>query len=59
MKTLILDIKFNDKYFERAIHHEIFHLIKDSNKNFLMNQFGQNLMMRISIMQNVQLVQIN
>ena len=32
-KTLILDIGFNDKYFERAIHHEIFHLIKDSNKN--------------------------
>ena len=29
----ILDIGFNDKYFERAIHHEIFHLIKDSNKN--------------------------
>jgi len=58
-KTLILDIGFNDKYFERAIHHEIFHLIKDSNKNFLMNQFGQNLMTRNSIMQSVQLVLIN
>ena len=26
MRTLILDIKFNKKYFERVIHHEIFHL---------------------------------
>jgi len=30
MRTLILDIKFNDIYFERAIHHELFHIIKDS-----------------------------
>jgi hypothetical protein len=30
MRTLILDIKFNDAYFERAIHHEVFHVIKDS-----------------------------
>ena len=27
MKTLILDIKFNEKYFERVIHHEVFHII--------------------------------
>ncbi len=27
MKTLILDIKFNENYFERVIHHEIFHII--------------------------------
>ncbi len=32
MRTLILDIKFNKKYFERVIHHEIFHLINDSYK---------------------------
>ena len=32
MKTLILDIKFNDKYFERVIHHEVFHIINDSYK---------------------------
>jgi len=32
MKTLILDIKFNEKYFERAIHHEVFHIIKDEYK---------------------------
>ena len=30
MKTLILDIKFNNKYFERVIHHEVFHVINDS-----------------------------
>ena len=33
MKTLILDIKFEEKYFERVIHHEIFHIINDSYKN--------------------------
>jgi hypothetical protein len=33
MKTLILDIKFNEKYFERVIHHEVFHIINDSFKN--------------------------
>jgi len=27
MKTLILDIKFNGDYFERVIHHEVFHII--------------------------------
>ncbi|MDC0216333.1 putative zinc-binding metallopeptidase, partial [Candidatus Pelagibacter sp.] len=32
MKTLILDIKFNQKYFERVIHHEVFHIINDSFK---------------------------
>ena len=35
MKTLILDIKFDESYFERIIHHEIFHIINDSyKKNF-------------------------
>ena len=33
MKTLILDIKFNEKYFERVIHHEVFHIINDSYKD--------------------------
>jgi len=32
MKTLILDIKFNEKYFERVIHHEVFHIINDKFK---------------------------
>ena len=35
MKTLILDIKFNEKYFERVIHHEVFHIINDSFKDIL------------------------
>ena len=30
MKTMILDIKFNEDYFERVIHHEVFHIISDS-----------------------------
>jgi hypothetical protein len=33
MKTLILDINFNQNYFERVIHHEVFHIINDSYKN--------------------------
>ena len=33
MKTLILDIKFNEDYFERVIHHEVFHIINDSFKD--------------------------
>ena len=27
MKTLIIDIKFNKDYFERVIHHEVFHMV--------------------------------
>ena len=34
MRTLILDINFNQKYFERVIHHEVFHIINDSFKEF-------------------------
>ena len=33
MKTLILDLKFNEKYFERVIHHELFHIIDNSFDN--------------------------
>ena len=33
-RTLILDINFNQKYFERMIHHEIFHMIQKSYTNF-------------------------
>ena len=32
-RTLILDINFNEKYFERVIHHEIFHIIQNKFKN--------------------------
>ena len=32
MKTLIIDLKFNKKYFERVIHHELFHIINDGHK---------------------------
>ena len=34
MKTLIIDIKFNNNYFERVIHHEVFHIINESFKNY-------------------------
>ena len=33
MKTLIIDLKFNKKYFERVLHHELFHIINDSFKD--------------------------
>lgn len=32
MKTLIIDLNFNEKYFERVIHHELFHIINDGYK---------------------------
>ena len=32
MKTLILDINFEKEYFERVLHHEIFHIINDNFK---------------------------
>jgi len=32
MKTLILDIKFNEDYFERIIHHEVFHIVNLQHK---------------------------
>jgi len=31
-RTLILDIKFNENHFERAIHHELFHIVNDNYK---------------------------
>ena len=39
MKTLILDIKFNEKYFKRVIHHEVFHIINDNFKEL----FDENI----------------
>jgi len=38
MKTLILDIKFDERYFERVIHHEVFHIINDSFKEIFDNK---------------------
>ena len=38
-RTLILDINFNPKYFERMIHHEIFHMIQNS----FSNNFNENI----------------
>jgi len=34
MRTLIVDIKFDKKFFERIIHHEVFHLINESYKSY-------------------------
>ena len=42
MKTLILDIKFNENYFERVIHHEIFHIINDSFKEVFNEKVWSN-----------------
>ncbi len=42
MKTLILDIKFNERYFERVIHHEVFHIINDSFKEIFDEQVWSN-----------------
>jgi hypothetical protein len=42
MKTLILDIKFDEKYFERVIHHEVFHIINDSFKEIFDEKVWSN-----------------
>ena len=42
MRTLILDIKFNEEYFERAIHHEVFHIINDSYKELFKENEWKN-----------------
>jgi len=42
-RTLIIDIKFNEKYFKRSIHHEIFHIIDDSFKKIFNKKKWSNL----------------
>ena len=42
MKTLILDIRFDEKYFERVIHHEVFHIINDSYKEIFNEKVWTN-----------------
>ena len=36
MRTLIVDINFDKKFFERVLHHEVFHLINDSHKSYFL-----------------------
>ena len=38
-RTLILDINFNEKYFERVIHHEVFHIIQNNFESI----FNENI----------------
>ena len=46
MKTLILDIKFNEIYFERIIHHEVFHIINDRFKKLFDEKVWSNFNIR-------------
>ena len=41
-RTLILDINFNKKYFERVIHHEVFHIIHNSFQNIFNEEIWSN-----------------
>ena len=41
-RTLILDIKFNESHFERAIHHELFHIINDNYKELFNENIWKN-----------------
>jgi hypothetical protein len=45
-RTLILDIKFNENHFERAIHHELFHIINDNYKELFNENKWKNLKKR-------------
>ena len=42
-KTLIIDIKFDQEYLERVIHHEVFHMISDSFKDSFSTYAWENL----------------
>ena len=42
-RTLILDLTFNQNYFERMIHHEIFHMIQNSHQNYFDEELFSNL----------------
>ena len=42
-RTLILDLEFNEKYFERLIHLEVFHLIHDSFPEIFSEEAWSNL----------------
>ena len=33
MKTLIVDINFDERFFERSMHHELFHIVEESYKD--------------------------
>ena len=59
VKTLIIDISFDKRYFERSIHHELFHMIDDSYDNLFSKKVGQILILQRLNMLNVPLVQIN
>ena len=39
MRTLIIDINFDKNFFERVLHHEVFHLINDSHKSYFGESF--------------------
>ena len=41
-KTLIIDIKFNEKHFERVLHHEIFHMIDETHKEKFLYKEWEN-----------------
>jgi len=43
VKTLIIDIGFDKKYFERSMHHELFHMIDDSYENLFSKKSWINL----------------
>ena len=47
MKTLIIDLKFNEKYFERVIHHEYSILLMMVLKIYLMKMNGKNLITQV------------
>ena len=41
-RTLILDINFNERYFERVIHHEVFHIIHGSFEDIFDEKIWKN-----------------
>ena len=43
VKTLIIDVSFDKEYFERSMHHELFHMIDDSFNNLFSKKNWEKL----------------
>ena len=41
VKTLIIDIGFDETHFERSMHHELFHMVDDSYNDLFSKKLGK------------------
>ena len=46
MRTLIIDINFDRNFFERVLHHEVFHIINDSHKSYFLDNYWKKFQLQ-------------